>query len=965
MDVKQWMMAAAMSLAMAATCMAGEKTKAATAALPANTCVHRENSVYQYYIPEDPADTENNGGYYLWLPPDCRRVNGLFLAPKNMDEQPFLEFSETRTLCRELGLGIIVMMPSRKSPFVADAFPDSYPDKNKGGQKIFNYKGGAVEFLQKLLDRLAEQTGYAEIKYAPVIPMGHSWAGAFPSQAAYGIPDRVICTILLKTHVEAGVPFDKDARHNLNGVPALIVDEQAGPNMGNNANWNCWDFKRDQGSRARKRDGDPRGNPVSRVIVYGGGHCEMPKPLMSLMVKYVREACRRRLPDQSPADGPVTLKKIDIKDGWLVDEHLEKSVTDCAPTAIYEGYKGNRDAAIWYFNETLARECEIYFRGNYERKNPQILAFIDNSTRQPLKAARITIPELADDQTFTVKAINASTTDSKWYDGVKEFGTSTTPMVYSVIMGELEQVGAATFRAVMDRWGGGGCGRTIEADNFGDANCQPSMTSAMLTVQPVKDGSGQKLAFPKIGDVAAGTTIVPLGATTDAGLPVGYYVVYGPAVVEGNRLRITKIPPRAVYPIEVKVGAYQWGRYGDKPVCGAGPVMQTFMITNVCQSGLELMETSEYENDSTLSWRASVGRAVSIKAPQLTPIIPGGNTRLPLKVELRNHSVQKGEAVLEYELSLNQGGYTIAGTGTLKVSRSAKSQEDVLIVHTACTFSEAVTANVETVYGFDVQGKPARQMGLPERNGYFKMYPIPADVGGAGRFDLGNAANSGGGSPKFRKDYMLKDKAGNTFPGWKGPDSIGQPWMMDPSVPELRYWYRGYLKALLDEYAKDVDGFVWDETFYIETNFISYPQPGPAYADRAMMSLVSELTQMVQSYHDRNPDLVFLASDLGRTSYALVANGTYQDSAMEETAWGPSMFANYRNSLWSCNCYPLQHAKQNEIAAEKYGLPQGVSNGWEDNCGPSRMPTGLLDDILRRFTKNVESKRERLRYLTP
>ena len=46
--------------------------------------------------------------------------------------------------------------------------------------------------------------------------------------------------------------------------------------------------------------------------------------------------------------------------------------------------------------------------------------------------------------------------------------------------------------------------------------------------------------------------------------------------------------------------------------------------------------------------------------------------------------------------------------------------------------------------------------------------------------------------------------------------------MMDPSVPGLRDWYRGYLKALLDEYAKDVDGFVWDETFYIPTNFISY-----------------------------------------------------------------------------------------------------------------------------------------------
>jgi hypothetical protein len=37
--------------------------------------------------------------------------------------------------------------------------------------------------------------------------------------------------------------------------------------------------------------------------------------------------------------------------------------------------------------------------------------------------------------------------------------------------------------------------------------------------------------------------------------------------------------PRADYPIEVKLAAYQWRRYGDKPVSGARPIMQTFLIT--------------------------------------------------------------------------------------------------------------------------------------------------------------------------------------------------------------------------------------------------------------------------------------------------------------------------------------------------------------------------------------------------
>jgi hypothetical protein len=569
--------------------------------------------------------------------------------------------------------------------------------------------------------------------------------------------------------------------------------------------------------------------------------------------------------------------------------------------------------------------------------------------------------------------------------------------------------------------------------------------------------------------------------------------------------------------------------------------------------------------DAALGWESAAGRRVRVQAPEWTVEDPATRTRLPFSVELKKHTVDRGEAVLEYALSLTGKGFNMAGMATITASLAPDTQADAWIGQIDVSFREAVTADVEMVCAFDVSGGPARQMGLPERNGYFKVWPLPPDVGGAGRFELGNAAkapapcsalgmpvvglvfgdqdeqlavaadpycgsyiqaqpseagtritvrtaytgsvvplrserrtlalefhrkgadgtlrsfyrtipeiepgapwtegihlvyydylsekgegwfkdlpvlaeripaknrrcvavclhgwydyfqqyaydheqrkllpewtafpgthkvpmslaemhrrlkfakdlgfrvllyfsdgtNSDSGAPNFRPEYVLKDKSGKTFPGWKGPDSLGQPLKMDPSAPGLRGWYRGYLKALLDEYARDVDGFVWDETFYIPTDFISYGPAEPAYADRAMMSLVSELTQMVQSYHRLNPDLVFLASDLGLTSYALVAHGTYQDSAMEERHWGPSLFANYRNCLWSCNWFPLRHAKQNEVAAEKYGLPQGLSNGWEDNCGPSRMPPELLEAVLKRVTRNVESNRHRLRYLAP
>jgi hypothetical protein len=227
-----------------------------------------------------------------------------------------------------------------------------------------------------------------------------------------------------------------------------------------------------------------------------------------------------------------------------------------------------------------------------------------------------------------------------------------------------------------------------------------------------------------------------------------------------------------------------------------------------------------------------------------------------------------------------------------------------------------------------------------------------------------DGVNCDPGAPNFHPEYVLKDKAGKVLAGWKGPDTLKQSVAMDPGVPGVGDWYRGYLAALLAEYADDLDGFVWDETFVIPTNRVSYTQSTPGYADRAMMRLVSELTQMVQQCHARNPNLVFLASDNGRTNYALAAHGTYQDSSCNPNAWGPSMFANYRNCLWSCNWYPVKGQRKNEIAAERFGLPQGVSNGYGDNRGPHNMPPELLDAVLRRFTKNVESGRQRARTLS-
>ena len=69
-----------------------------------------------------------------------------------------------------------------------------------------------------------------------------------------------------------------------------------------------------------------------------------------------------------------------------------------------------------------------------------------------------------------------------------------------------------------------------------------------------------------------------LRATSDAGAPVYYYVREGPAEVEGDTLRFTKLPPRAKFPVRVTVVAWQYGRSLEPKLQSAAPVEQSFFV---------------------------------------------------------------------------------------------------------------------------------------------------------------------------------------------------------------------------------------------------------------------------------------------------------------------------------------------------------------------------------------------------
>ena len=190
----------------------------------------------------------------------------------------------------------------------------------------------------------------------------------------------------------------------------------------------------------------------------------------------------------------------------------------------------------------------------------------------------------------------------------------------------------------------------------------------------------------------------------------------------------------------------------------------------------------------------------------------------------------------------------------------------------------------------------------------------------------------------IRKGQAFVDANGKTRGGWIGPTGGGGP-TLDPSSPVVQQWFTAYLEALLREYSREVSGFVFDETNYFIPGDISYrDKEHPAYADRAMMNLVRDLTLRVQKWRKTNPDLVFLEGS--HHVYGLVAHGSYTDFP------GFPWIINYRNNSWQTywekpgirNLHG--HYRSDMNIDYPYGFDISLSDGWSDTGYP---PTGAAD----------------------
>lgn len=121
---------------------------------------------------------------------------------------------------------------------------------------------------------------------------------------------------------------------------------------------------------------------------------------------------------------------------------------------------------------------------------------------------------------------------------------------------------------------------TFLAYSEGDAEYRYTEHIGMLPrgFRGLKKGKPQTISLAPIGDLKANAQPQKLHATSDSGLPVEFYVAYGPAMVTNGLLQVAELPARAQYPLPVKVVAYQFGRGVDPVVQTAAPVEQMVHI---------------------------------------------------------------------------------------------------------------------------------------------------------------------------------------------------------------------------------------------------------------------------------------------------------------------------------------------------------------------------------------------------
>lgn len=486
---------------------------------------------------------------FLWIPPKCERVRGVFLAQQGVVDQQVVESAPVREAAEKADVAIVFLVPGM--------------DINLGAE-------WTMAALNNVMNQLAQTSGYSEIATAPWLPFGHSTGGVWALRLAAASPERTVAVISFKGQL----PLPELAR-----VPVLTVH-------GEYYEWmkaGDQDFDRragiaglEKGMRGVRTRLD---GPHALLIDPGHSHFDCREELTQFLALYLFKAFAFRVAN-NPASSE--LRGVDTS-GWLTDNSFPQPVR--AKAARAKDDQGDDKEASWYFDEELARAAEG-FQTTGEKRADQMTSFLDASGQVLPLGVRGLIEPLTplfeqDGVTFTIRPAFFSSVPPQLLHGGEALGHSETPPQVLKLNGHFESLGLNRFRLQPDfTWPNRGGGYYVQAVHPGDERFRPAVQPGFIPpFEKNTAGQAQRITFPKIPDQVAGVSSVRIAASADSGMPVSLYVLEGPAHVEGDELIISPVPPRTRFPVKVTVVACQWGRSREPKVQTAEFVERSFSIT--------------------------------------------------------------------------------------------------------------------------------------------------------------------------------------------------------------------------------------------------------------------------------------------------------------------------------------------------------------------------------------------------
>ena len=529
------------------------------------------DAVYQFglVIPKDPAPTDGSPGAkpdpttltgdthaFLWIPPHVSKIRAVLLCPANIIERRICNDAITRDEAEKDGLAILFFQAG-------------------WGKDFINNTLKLAPFMESMLNQFADASGYDELRTIPWIPLGHSGNSQFCAALARQEPTRTLANVVIKGALPN--PAKDGSTAGLVGVPILFVtgqfEEVGAPGNVREAWWGV-QMKRFSAAKAAFPQA-----LINGVEDRSHGHLNWFPEMSRYVALFIHKAVVARL--GNGASRPTGLLNPPFESGWLADPAETK-----APAPVKE-YKGDPAQAFWFFDQEQVQAWQPLYDKDRGKKE-QMLAFVQDGSIAPWLPGwyiqQLKFEPLADGESFTAETRFRDEIPAPYADAGVKLGHSAQGGITYQIMGwagNMEQTGPRTFRVHFDREGVNG--RTVHvlvgAIHPGDAEYRETIAVGTFDVPYNNQGLPQKVSFPQLPDVKLGTSSIPLYAQVDSGRKPDYYVSWGPAEIDGDRLKITEVPDRAKFPLEINVTAYQWGTATEPRIASAKPVTQTLHLT--------------------------------------------------------------------------------------------------------------------------------------------------------------------------------------------------------------------------------------------------------------------------------------------------------------------------------------------------------------------------------------------------